>query len=89
MCYGMNKPTTLDVKIGARCWEPCASMEKQQRQKLRCPYLDEVCFQILGARVSATNSIPAVLSMEVSVVFNGFKQELHDEAESPRNGTLA
>ena len=50
--YGLVKPHILDVKIGAKPWDPEASPEKQQRQKLRCPHLDEICFQILGARVS-------------------------------------
>ena len=45
------KPHILDIKIGAMAWEPTAPEDKIQRQKGRCPHLDEICFQILGAKV--------------------------------------
>lgn len=50
--HGLTKPYILDVKIGAQCWSHDAPVNKQQRQKLRCPHLDDIRFQILGAKVS-------------------------------------
>lgn len=48
---GFIKPHSMDIKIGARCWEPQAPADKIKRQKARCPHLDEICFQVLGAKV--------------------------------------
>jgi len=48
---GMLKAHTIDVKIGAQGWAPDSSPEKVKRQKARCPYVDEICFQLLGAKV--------------------------------------
>ncbi|XP_067933554.1 inositol polyphosphate multikinase-like [Watersipora subatra] len=40
----------MDIKIGAQAWEPYASEAKINRQKSRCKYLSEICFQVVGAK---------------------------------------
>lgn len=49
--HNYTKPHILDVKIGAKAWAPDCEPEKVQRQKSRCPHLDSIKFQVLGARV--------------------------------------
>lgn len=49
--YSFVRPHLIDVKIGAEAWEPTASKEKIHRQRVRCPYLSEIGFQVLGAKV--------------------------------------
>lgn len=45
-------PHIIDIKIGAKAWAPDSSEEKVARQKARCPHLDAIKFQVLGARVN-------------------------------------
>ena len=58
--HSFRKPHILDIKIGAFAWEPTAAEDKIQRLKSKCPYLDEIRFQIIGAKVS-TQYMQAVM----------------------------
>lgn len=63
------KPHIIDVKIGAEAWQPDASAEKIQRQRDRCPYLAEICFQVLGAKVgSLRNLLHNVKSLDKKII---------------------
>lgn len=45
-----SKPCLADIKIGKVTWDPDASPEKAKRESSKYPWLNEVCFQLLGMR---------------------------------------
>ena len=51
LAYGIKYPAVLDSKIGKQTYDPEASIEKIERQKLKYPDVEEVGFQLIGMRV--------------------------------------
>lgn len=51
LAYGIKYPAVLDSKIGKVTYDPEASIEKIERQKLKYPDVEEVGFQLIGMRV--------------------------------------
>ena len=52
-----EKPCILDVKIGARTWDPEAPAEKVAYERSKYPLGQKLGFRLLGIRVRLINSI--------------------------------
>lgn len=51
LAYGIKYPAVIDFKIGRQTYDPEASIEKIERQKLKYPPVERIGFQLLGMRV--------------------------------------
>lgn len=51
LAFGIKYPAVIDLKIGRQTYDPEASIEKIERQKLKYPPVEKIGFQLLGMRV--------------------------------------
>jgi len=51
MTANIQKPCVLDVKIGARTWDPKATQQKIDYEKSKYPQADKLGFRLLGQMV--------------------------------------
>lgn len=51
LAWGIKYPAVIDFKIGRRTYDPEATIEKIERQKLKYPPVERIGFQLLGMRV--------------------------------------
>ena len=51
LARGIEYPAVIDFKIGRVTWDPEATVEKINRQKLKYPAVENIGFQLLGMRV--------------------------------------
>lgn len=51
LAWGIKHPAVIDFKIGRRTYDPEATIEKIERQKLKYPPVEKIGFQLLGMRV--------------------------------------
>lgn len=51
LAYGIKFPAVIDFKMGRITFDPEASAEKIERQKLKYPPVEKIGFQLIGMRV--------------------------------------